>query len=308
MRKDGAILIFGPTASGKSILAARIAEHVGGLVINANSMQVYRELRILTARPSAEEEARVPHALYGFVPATEPYSAGRYAADAARALDDARTRGLRPIIVGGTGLYFMALTHGLSPIPPIDEAVRERWRGVALSASPGELHAALAERDPDMAERLAPGDTQRITRALEVREATGKSLLAWQEMPREPVLDPETTTRLVIAPVRDELHRRIAARFSTMMDLGALDEVAQLAGLKLDPALPIMGALGVRPLLRHVRGEVTRDEAMEAARIESRQYAKRQLTWARGNMIAWKRLSTQETELFSGDLIAFIDA
>jgi tRNA dimethylallyltransferase len=268
MRKDGAILIFGPTASGKSGLAARLAEHVGGLVINADSMQVYRELRILTARPSAEEEARIPHALYGFVPATEPYSAGRYAADAARALNEARARGLRPIIVGGTGLYFMALTDGLSPIPPIDEAVRKRWRERAMSAAPGELHAALAERDPDMAARLAPGDTQRIARALEVREATGKSLRHWQVMPREPVLDPETT-RIVVAPERDELHRRIAARFSNMMDSGALDEVARFGQLKLDEALPLMGALGVKPLLRHVRGEVARREAMEEAQIAS---------------------------------------
>jgi tRNA dimethylallyltransferase len=308
MRKDAAILIFGPTASGKSGLAMRLAEHVGGLVINADSMQVYRELRILTARPSPEDEARIPHALYGFVPATEPYSAGRYAADAARTLDEARARGLRPIIVGGTGLYFMALTDGLSPIPPIDEAVRERWRGLALSAAPGELHAALAERDPDMAARLAPGDTQRIARALEVREATGKSLLAWQEKPREPVLDPETTTRIVIAPERDELHRRIDTRFAKMMEQGALDEVALVRGLKLDPALPLMGALGVKPLLRHLRGEALRDEAVEAAQIETRQYAKRQLTWARGNMFAWKWDRTQETERAASDFIAFIEA
>jgi tRNA dimethylallyltransferase len=308
MTDQRAILIFGPTAGGKSSFAARLAERLGGVVINADSMQVYRELRILTARPSAEEEARVPHALYGFVPADEPYSAGRYAADATRAVEDARVKGLRPIIVGGTGLYFKTVTEGLSPMPSVAEDVRERWRGRAVSAAPGELHAALADRDPEMAARLAAGDTQRIVRALEVYDATGVSLLAWQQQPREPVLDAATTIRLVIAPERDEIYRRIDARFAAMMQAGALEEVASLAELKLDPALPIMSALGVRPLLRHLRGEATREEAVEGAQTESRQYAKRQLTWARGNMLAWKAITAQELEYAERDLIAFIDA
>jgi tRNA dimethylallyltransferase len=308
MSDQRAILIFGPTASGKSSLAARLAERLGGVVINADSMQVYRELRILTARPSPEEEARVPHALYGFVPAHEPYSAGRFAADAARALEDARANGLRPIIVGGTGLYFKTLTEGLSPMPPVAEDVRERWRTRAVSSVPGELHAVLAERDPDMAARLEPADNQRIVRALEVHDATGVSLGVWQQKPRKPVLDASKTIRLVVAPERAELYRRIDARFAEMMRAGALEEVARLAELRLDPALPIMSGLGVRPLLRHLRGEATREEAVAGAQTESRQYAKRQFTWARGNMIAWKAVIAHEMEHTERDIIAFIDA
>jgi tRNA dimethylallyltransferase len=301
------ILIFGPTASGKSALALRLARQLGGMVINADSMQVYHELRILTARPGQEEERAVPHALYGFASGAEPYSAGRYAADAARALSEARARGLRAIFVGGTGLYFKTLTEGLSPIPPVAEEVREQWRGRALAAGPGELHAELVRRDPEMAKRLASGDTQRIVRALEVIGSTGVSLAVWQQHPREPVLD-EAVARIIVAPEREQLYRRIDRRFEAMMAAGALDEASRLAALKLDPALPIMGALGVRPLLRHLQGELSRSEAIAAAQTESRQYAKRQLTWARGNMLAWKWLSAQEYERCDAEIIAFIDA
>ena len=301
------ILIAGPTAGGKSALAARLARELGGIVINADSMQVYRDLRILTARPSPEEEARLPHALYGFIGAGDAYSAGRYAADATRALAQACKQGLRPIFVGGTGLYFKALLDGLSPMPVVPEDVRARWRGQAAGAAPGELHRRLGERDPRMAERLAPGDTQRIVRALEVLEASGVSLLEWQQAPREPVLDAAETVRLVVSPAREELYRRIDQRFEAMVREAAIDEVARLAELDLDPTLPLMRALGVRPLLRHVRGETGREEAIAAAQAETRQYAKRQVTWARGNMIAWKWLSEKEIERHDADFIAFID-
>jgi tRNA dimethylallyltransferase len=250
-------------------------------------MQVYRDLRILTARPTAEEDVDVPHALYGFVDGRDAYSAGRYATDAAAAIREARERGLRPIIVGGTGLYFKALLDGLSPMPAVPDEVRARWRAEAAAAAPGELHGKLRARDPQMAERLAPGDTQRIVRALEVLETSGLSLLEWQQSPREPVLREADTIRLVVSPAREELNRRIDRRFEAMMGEGALDEVSRLAALGLDPTLPIMNALGVRPLLRHVRGQLGREEAIGEAQIETRQYAKRQLTWARGNMIAW---------------------
>ncbi len=301
------ILIAGPTAGGKSGLALRLAERLGGVVINADSMQVYRELRILTARPSLEDEARVPHALYGFVGAAEGYSAGRYAADAARALAEARKQGLRPIFVGGTGLYFKTLIEGLSPIPPIDAGIREHWRSEATQKGAERLHAILSERDPAMAERLAPGDTQRIVRALEVIEATGTSLLEWQRLPREPVLDQAPAVTIVAAPERPELYRRIDERFAAMLQQGALEEAAQLNVLALDPSLPIMGALGLRALLRHLAGEVTREEAIVAAQTETRQYAKRQLTWARSNMLAWKWTSEKEMESTETDLITFID-
>ena len=301
------ILIAGPTAGGKSAIAARLARELGGIVINANSMQVYRDLRILTARPTAEEEVGAPHALYGFVDGRDAYSAGRYAADAAAAIRQARERGLRPIVVGGTGLYFKALLDGLSPMPAVPDEVRARWRAEAAAAVPGELYGKLRARDPQMAERLAPGDTQRIVRALEVIDTSGVSLLEWQQSPREPVLREADTIRLVVSPAREELYRRIERRFETMIGEGALDEVSRLAALGLDPTLPIMNALGLRPLLRHVRGELERNEAIGEAQTETRQYAKRQLTWARGNMIAWRWLSSKEMESFGADSICFSD-
>jgi len=286
----------------------RLAERYGGVVINADSMQVYRDLLILTARPGVQDEARVPHALYGFAPGGEGYSAGRYAADAAEALGEADRKGLRPIIVGGTGLYFKALTEGLSPMPPVAEEIRAHWRTEAAKSSAGALHAVLARRDPQMAAQLAPGDTQRIVRALEVLEASGVSLLQWQRRPREPVLSAKETRGIVVAPERSELHRRIDARFKAMMSAGALEEVARLAAQKLDPALPIMGALGVRPLLRHLEGELHREEAVQEVQAETRQYAKRQLTWARSNMIAWTWLSEQETQSLEAKVITFIES
>ncbi len=300
------ILIFGPTASGKSVLALRLARVLNGVVINADSMQVYRELRVLTARPSAEEERSAPHALYGFVAGAETYSAGRYAADAARAIAEARAKGLRPIFVGGTGLYFKTLLEGLSPIPPVAEEVREAWRERALAAAPGELYAELARRDPEMARRLAPGDTQRILRALEVLQSTGLSLALWQQRPREPVLTQEAS-RIVLVPDREELVRRIDRRFTAMMEAGALEEVRGLAALKLDPELPAMTAHGVPPLLRHLSGEMTLDEAVTASQAETRQYAKRQMTWARGNMISWRQVYKQQMECSDNEIISFID-
>jgi tRNA dimethylallyltransferase len=301
------ILIAGPTASGKSELAVRLAERYGGVVINADSMQVYRDLRVLTARPGPEAEARAPHALYGFVAGSEGYSAGRYAADAADALREAHEKGLRPIIVGGTGLYFKALTEGLSPMPEVPGEIRAHWRIKAAKTPPGALHATLARRDPEMAARLEPGDTQRIVRALEVLDASGESLLEWQRRPREPVLSEAEAACFVLAPDRAELYRRIDARFAAMLEAGALEEAARLGAQSLDPALPVMGALGVRPLLRHLQGTLTLAEAVEAAQAESRQYAKRQLTWARGNMLSWNWLYAQETERNEADAVTFID-
>lgn len=302
------ILIAGPTASGKSGLALRLAEHLGGVVINADSMQVYRELRVLTARPGPEEEARAPHALYGFVSGRESYSAGRYAMDVAGALAEAQRAGRRPIIVGGTGLYFKTLVEGLSPIPGIPQEVRAHWRAEAAEKGAAHVHAALAARDTDMAQRLAPGDTQRIVRALEVLDATGLSLAEWQRMPRQPVLDLAATVPLVVDVERAELWRRIDARFVQMMQQGALDEVLQLEALGLDPTLPIMTALGVRPLLRHLAGELSREQAVAAGQAETRQYAKRQATWARSNMIAWRRISTHEMEMSAGDFVSFVQS
>jgi tRNA dimethylallyltransferase len=302
------ILIAGPTASGKSGLALRLAEHLGGVIINADSMQVYRELRILTARPSAADEARAPHALYGFVPAAESYSAGRYASDVKRALADARRAGQRAIVVGGTGLYFKTLIEGLSPIPAVAEDVRAHWRGAATSMTAPELHAELARRDAEMAARLAPTDTQRVVRALEVLDATGSSLAEWQRLPREPILDFNETIPLAVSIDRDVLAERIDARFAQMIGEGAIEEVRQLEALDLDPALPAMQALGVAPLLRHLGGEITLAEATQLGAAESRQYAKRQRTWLRGNMIAWQPITAQEMETATPDFASFIQS
>lgn len=290
------ILIAGPTASGKSAFALEIAERVGGTIVNADAMQVYRELRVLTARPSAADEARVPHRLYGHVPGATAYSAARFAEEAAQAIADIQRQGRVPIVVGGTGLYFRALTEGLSPIPPVPEDVRSRWRARAAEVGPAALHAMLAERDPEMAARLRPTDPQRLTRALEVLDATGRSLARWQEMAGTPVLAVTEGRALVVAPEREEMRRRCDLRFDAMMAAGAVDEVRALMQLGLDPDLPVMRALGVAPLADLVAGRIGAEEAAERAKSETRQYAKRQITWLNRNMIAWKWISTKETE------------
>jgi len=300
------VLIAGPTASGKSGFALGLAEKLGGTVINADSMQVYRELRVLTARPSVADEMRAPHALYGCVAGSDAYSAGRYVADARRALGAAEESGRLPILVGGTGLYFKALVEGLSPIPPVAEDVRAFWRSEAAQKGAAHVFARLAARDSEMAERLSPGDTQRIVRALEVIDSTGRSLAEWQRLPREPVLDLAETLPLLVMPERAELVRRIDRRFDEMIAMGALDEVLQLEELGLDPSLPIMGALGVGPLRRHLAGTLTIEEAVAAGKAETRQYAKRQATWARGNMLAWRAINTQEMERESDNIARFM--
>lgn len=292
MKPRRAILIAGPTASGKSALAISLAERHGGVVINADSMQVYRELRILTARPTPQDEARVPHKLFGFVPAGEAYSVGRYVVDVAAAIAEAERDGLLPILVGGTGLYFKALLEGLSPIPSIPADVRARWREHAEASGAEALHGILAERDPEMASRLKSGDTQRVVRALEVLEATGRSLAEWQRLPGQGVLSEDETERMVILPDRAELYRRIDARFDAMMQAGVMDEVAALRTLDLAPDLPVMTAHGVPALTAALAGKMDLDEAIAAAKADTRHYAKRQFTWLRRNMIAWKRFTT----------------
>jgi tRNA dimethylallyltransferase len=302
------VLVAGPTASGKSALAIAIAEHTGGVIVNADSMQVYRELRVLSARPTAEQEAGVPHALYGFVPASDAYSAGRFARDANVAIVKAREEGRRPIIVGGTGLYFKALLEGLSPIPDIRDDVREHWRQESERRGAAALHEDLQVRDPVMAARLAPTDTQRIVRALEVIASTGRSLAEWQILRGDPVLDESDTVRLVVGVDRAELHARADARFDRMVSEGALDEVRRLSALQLDPDLPAMRAIGVRPLLQLIRGKIDPEEAVSAAKAETRQYIKRQETWLKRHMIAWNVISMKEMECNMREIFAFIQS
>ena len=303
MTGSNPILIAGPTASGKSGFALRLAEQLGGVVINADSMQVYRELRILTARPTADDEARTPHALYGFVSGAEAYSAGRYAVDAARAIDEARRSGRVPIVVGGTGLYFKVLLEGLSPVPAIDPDVRAYWREQAARRPASELHGVLAARDPQTAARLMPTDPQRIVRALEVFESTGRSLSQWQRQPGSPVLAEADTVRLLVLPERQAQAAAIDARFEAMLAAGALDEVRALLALGLSQELPVMRALGVGALAAHLAGDTPLEAAVASAQAQSRQYAKRQRTWLRRNMIAWKAISTQQMQrIIDGDL------
>jgi tRNA dimethylallyltransferase len=279
--EDKALLIAGPTASGKSALALELAQRTGGVVINTDSMQVYRDLRIITARPTMEEEARVPHRLYGHVDAAVNFSAGAWVADAAKMLAEARAQKRLPIFVGGSGLYFKALTRGLSAVPPIPPEVRERIRSRLERDGVEALHAELARRDPVSAERLKPRDRIRIARALEVVEATGRPLPDWHREGLPPLLPPGEFSALFLSPQRDVLYARIDARFDAMLAAGALDEVAALAARRLDPLLPAMKAHGVPTLIRHLRGEVTLEEAAEIGRADTRHYAKRQFTWFR---------------------------
>src|SRR5215468_2901725 len=276
-----AVLIAGPTASGKSALALDLAQKAGGIVINADSMQVYRDLRIITARPTAEEEARVPHRLYGHVDAAINFSAGAWVADAAKALQEARAQNRFPIFVGGSGLYFKALTRGLSAVPPIPPEIREAVRAWLERDGVEALHAELTRRDQVSAERLKPRDRTRIARALEVVEATGRSLTDWHREGLPPLLLSGAFAALFLAPERDALYARIDARFDAMLEAGALAEVARLAARGLDPLLPAMKAHGVPPLMKHLKGELTLAEAATIGRADTRHYAKRQFTWFR---------------------------
>lgn len=300
-------MIAGPTASGKSAVALELARALGGAVINADSMQVYRELRVLTARPGPDEEAQAPHHLYGFVPAATAYSVGRWLDDVRQVLADVAARGERAIVVGGTGLYFKALLEGLSPIPDIPNTIRARWRQAAETEGAAGLHAILAVRDPDMAARLSPSDPQRLVRALEVLEATGRSLADWQAEPGAGVAGMDDALKFVIAPERADVTARSDARLDAMIAADALDEVAALRALALDPGLPAMRALGVRPLMAYLAGELTLEAAVDRAKTETRRYAKRQMTWLRGNMISWDWLSKQFSERLLQEIFPIID-
>ena len=294
MSTVAAILIAGPTASGKSGLALRLAEELGGVIVNADSMQVYRDLRIITARPTPEEEARVPHRLYGHVDAGENYSVGRWCRDVGEVLQEIAAHGRLPILVGGTGLYFKALTEGLAAVPPIPADIREGVRGRLQSEGVAPLYAELLERDSVTAHRLMPNDRSRISRALEVILATGRSLTDWHRDGLPPLIDGGRATKIFLACERKELVQRIEQRFAAMLQAGALEEVRALAARKLEPTLPAMKAHGVPWLIRHLNGEITLDEAMAGSVMDTRRYAKRQVTWFRNQMQDWTMLAADE--------------
>jgi tRNA dimethylallyltransferase len=279
-----ALIVAGPTASGKSALALELAERLGGIIINADAMQMYRELRILTARPTPEDEARVPHALYGVRPAAELGSVASWREAALVEMAAARAAGRLPILTGGSGLYYASLTEGIADIPDPGSAARTEARALLKEIGPAALHARLAERDPATTARLRPTDSQRVARAWEVWRGTGTGLTAWQARTAQPA--PWRFAAILLDPPRVELRAAIALRFEAMLRHGALQEVQALLGLRLDPALPAMRAHGVPELAAHLRGEISLEEAARRVELVTGQYTKRQATWFRHHSLA----------------------
>jgi len=296
--QPAAILLAGPTASGKSSLALKLAQGLGGVIINADSMQVYRDLRIITARPTPAEEQAVPHRLYGHIDVAENYSVGRWCVDAAAALEEAERAGRLPILVGGTGLYFKALTHGLAAVPQIPAGVRAAVRARLKAEGIAPLYAELQARDPAGAQHLMPNDRSRITRALEVVLATGRPLADWHRDGMKPALDADRAIKIFLAAQRAALYRHIDERFDWMLASGALEEVGALAARGLDPTLPAMKAHGVPWLIRHLNGEITLDEAAEGGKRDTRRYTKRQGTWFRHQLADFTWVAPAEAEAF----------
>jgi tRNA dimethylallyltransferase len=282
-------LIAGPTASGKSALALAIAAAVGGEIVNADSMQLYRDLRLLTARPSPEEEARAPHHLFGIADAADGWSVGRWLGAATRRLDEIAGRGRDAIVVGGTGLYFRALTHGLADIPPVPPDVRRQAEGDYERMGEDAFRARLRTADPAAAARIGAGDRQRLVRAWEVYAASGAALSDWQAA-SAPALAPGSWSAVALDPPRPTLYARCDRRLAAMVEQGALEEVAALVARDLDPNLPAMKAVGVREFATHLAGRAGLAEALSAAQRETRRYAKRQATWMRGQMPDWPRI------------------
>jgi len=304
---DGPVIVIaGPTASGKSDAALAVAEEFGGAVINADSMQVYRELDVITARPRFPATVRVPHLLYGFLPASEACSVGQWLERAARAVDETRAMGRVPVVAGGTGLYLKALMEGLSAIPEPPIEAREEARSLHAELGGEAFRDRLAELDPTAAARLPAGDTQRLIRAYEVVLGTGRTLGDWQK--EAPVVAPVTGPFLTIAivPPRDRLYAAIDARFGRMVEEGGLDEVRRLVGLGLDPGLPAMKAVGVRELAAFLAGETTLEGAVESAQKASRNYAKRQFTWLRHQFDADLMIDAQYSESKKDEIFSFI--
>ena len=291
---DSIVLIAGPTASGKSAVALELASEFGGVIINADAMQVYRDLRIITARPTVKEESRLPHHLYGHVDAAVNYSVGHYVRDAEVAFAEAREGQRLPIFVGGTGLYFKALTQGLAAVPPIPAEIRRAVRDKLAARGPEALHDELRRYDPDAAARLNPRDRARVSRALEVIEATGRPLAQWHAEGMRPVLAGVRLEKVFLASERAALYARIDTRFERMVADGALDEVRALGARGLDPLLPAMKAHGVPWLIRHLRGEMTLTEAADKARQDTRHYAKRQFTWFRHQLADWPQAAPEQ--------------
>ncbi|CAN7352290.1 tRNA (adenosine(37)-N6)-dimethylallyltransferase MiaA [Rhizobium sp. LjRoot98] len=285
-----AILITGPTASGKSALAVALAKQHNGVVVNADSMQVYDTLHVLTARPFETDMQGVVHHLYGHVPVSQHYSTGEWFRDAVEVLQAVRSAGKIPVFVGGTGLYFKALTGGLSDMPPVPETIRDDVRRRLLTEGPEALHAILTERDPETAAILRPGDGQRIARALEIFEATSQSIRVFQARQGPVAIDLERAMKIVVLPERALLRQRIDRRFAGMLKSGAVEEVEALLSLDLKPEMPAMKAIGVPQIAAFLSGTMSKAEVIETSSAATRQYAKRQMTWFRNQLDeSWQR-------------------
>ena len=293
MSDERVIFIAGPTASGKSAAALQLAVNVDGEIVNSDAMQVYKDLAILTARPSAEDEARIPHHLYGYLDGAVSSSAGRWADDALAAIKAINAKNKTAILVGGTGLYFKTLEEGLSPIPDIPVAHREKAKARHLELGADKFREEVVAQDPGMA-HLPAGDTQRLIRAFEVFDATGKPLTHFQNLPRQPLID-KPMARVVIEPERDALYAQCEARAAAMLDSGGIKEVKTLMERALDPALPLMKALGAPEIMAHLRGEANRAETLALLQQNTRRFAKRQLTWFRNQASDWPRASDAES-------------
>ena len=293
MSENSIVLIGGPTASGKSAFALNLARETGGELINADSMQIYAGLEVLTAAPSPEELAAAPHHLFQVADAADGWSVGRWREAAVAVLADIAARGRTAIVVGGTGLYFRALTHGLADIPPVSETQREVSALLYAAQGEPEFRDVLAALDPQAEARIEIGDRQRLLRAHAVAIGTGKSLTAWQT-DTKPVLAEGTWRGVVLDLPRAALYDRCDARFGLMVERGALEEVRAMETRSLDPALPALKAVGYRELAAYSRGETSLDEALDAARQETRRYAKRQLTWFRNQTPDWERVIAPE--------------
>ena len=293
-----AILIAGPTASGKSAVAIAAAERVNGVVINADAMQLYAELDVLTSRPSKADESTVPHRLFGCVPACEAWSVGRWLEAASREMQSAWDEDKVPVVTGGTGLYFKVLEEGLSQISRVPANIRDHWRQRLKREGPQTLHGELAKTAPADAARIKEADGQRIVRALEVLEATGKPLGEhFADARQTSILAKIDVSRVVLTPPREELYGACDARFELMMSNGALQEVEKLMALKLNPELPAMKAIGVQALAAHLAGAQTLEEAIATAQKQTRNYAKRQLTWIRNQMAAWPKAASKQVAI-----------
>jgi tRNA dimethylallyltransferase len=288
-------LIAGPTASGKSALALRLAQASGAEIVNADALQVYRDLRILSARPSPEEEPLLPHHLFGMVDAAETWSVGKWLGAAQGALQEIARRGRPAVVVGGTGLYFRALTQGLADTPAVPEEVRASARETFERLGEAVFRAELRARDPEAEARIAPGDRQRLTRAFEVHVATGRPLSAWQAA-TTPAVALGDWRAVVLEPPREALYARCDARFEAMVEAGALEEVRTLVARGLAPDLPAMKAVGVRELAAHLAGGISLADAIAQGQLQTRRYAKRQLTWFRNQTPDWPRLGALEPE------------